>query len=187
MPPKQPDNSTPAKANPILAGLLAWLVPGAGHWYLDRPVRAAVIFVAIQALFWSGVGIGGVFTVNPRQEIWWCRAQFLTGLGGIVSYQRQKTLYNQYEREVVKRETRPLTGPQRIAAVDESLARANLALVPPASGVAYVLSGVAGMLNLMCIFDAVMLALMGQMGEPAAPPPQEKRAAPAPATQEDAT
>jgi hypothetical protein len=167
--PKKTDKTTP-KANPVLAGLLAWLVPGAGHWYLDRPIRAAVLFVVIVGLFWSGVAIGGVFTVNPRQETWWCRAQFLTGLSGVISYQRQKTTYGQFRRDVVKEQPYPLTEEQIAAEADDRLARANLALVPPASGVAYVLSGVAGMLNLMCIFDAIMLALMGQWGEPAAPP-----------------
>jgi TM2 domain-containing membrane protein YozV len=166
MPPKPSDKTTPPKANPALAGLLAWLVPGAGHLYLDRPVRAAVLFIVIQGLFWSGVAVGGVFTINPRQEVWWTRAQLLTGLGGVVSYQRQKTRYNEYFRAILHDEPR-LTQPQRDAAVDELLARDHLALVQPTSGVAYVLSGVAGMLNLMCIFDAVMLALLGQMGEPA--------------------
>lgn len=187
MPPKKTDKPI-YQANPILAGVLAWLVPGAGHWYLDRPVRAAVLFVVIQGLFWSGVAIGGVFTVNPRQEMWWCRAQFLTGLSGVVSYQRQNAKYSQYRRLVLEREKRPLTEPHLAAAVEERLAQDNLDLVPPASGAAYVLSGVAGMLNLMCIFDAVMLALMGHMGEPIAlAAPEPVRTAPFPAAPKDAT
>ena len=155
-----------------MVGLLAWLVPGTGHWYLDKPVRAAVLFVVIHVLFWSGVAIGGVFTVNPRQEVWWCRAQMLTGLSGLCSYQRQKVVYAQHQQAVVADlpntyKSNRAYQQQLALAVQDRLARANLALVPPASGLAYVLTGVAGMLNLMCAFDAVMLALMGRTGEEA--------------------
>jgi len=34
-------------ANPQLAAMLAWLVPGAGHLYLRRPARAAAFFALV--------------------------------------------------------------------------------------------------------------------------------------------
>ena len=39
------------------ACLLAWLVPGAGHFYLRRPGKALVFLVAIGALFALGVAM----------------------------------------------------------------------------------------------------------------------------------
>jgi hypothetical protein len=156
--------------------------------YLGRPVRAAILFAVILGLFWSGVGIGGLFTVNPREEVWWWRAQMATGVSGMFSHWRQNLEYRDIEAAVSDK-IPPLRTPtdrdtyarwlsHKQQAEDREMARRDLALVPPASDLAMVLSGVAGMLNLMCIFDAVLLSLMGRYGEPRralppAPPREE--------------
>ena len=49
----------------------------------------------------------------------------------------------------------------------QALVDEGLSLSYPSDTVARAYAGVAGMLNLMCIFDAVMLATMGSAGEPA--------------------
>jgi hypothetical protein len=164
---KTAQSRSPRQTLPVLAGLLAWLAPGAGHWYLGRPVRAVVLFVTLQAMFWSGIAIGGVFTVNPREEVWWCRAQLCTGVSGLVGFYRQQSKYSQLLNDARTDLGPAAESPQLLADAMIGLqAKEHLSLVPPASGLAYVLSGVAGMLNLMCIFDAVMLSLMGRYGEP---------------------
>ena len=43
----------------IVVGLLSWLIPGAGHIYLGQRSRGIVIFLAISCAFWIGVFIGG--------------------------------------------------------------------------------------------------------------------------------
>ncbi len=164
-------DNTARKTEPILTGLLAWIVPGAGHAYLGRPVRAAVLFLVIHLMFWSGVAIGGVFTVNPRQKTWWSRAQLCTGVSGLVTYYRQSQTHQRLDAEAqahlpasagpLEREAR------RQALVDKFKARDGLALVGPSGEIAIILSGVAGLLNIMCVFDAFMLSLMGRYGEPA--------------------
>ena len=164
------------KASAVMLVLpLAWLVPGAGHLYLRRPVRAVVLFITVHVLFWSGVSVGGVFTVNPRDEIWWCRAQLCAGASGAISYWRQRAEYAKHERTAISAmgraggyATSEAHRREELAEeVNDILAGEGLALVPPASSLAYILSGVAGMLNLMCIFDALILSLMGRCGEPA--------------------
>jgi len=47
--------------SPILVILAAWLVPGSGHFLLDRRGRAAIIFCAVLAAFLIGVGMQGPF------------------------------------------------------------------------------------------------------------------------------
>lgn len=42
----------------VLAVLMAWAVPGLGHWYLGRRGKAAVFFVCIVGLFLVGLGLG---------------------------------------------------------------------------------------------------------------------------------
>lgn len=164
------------KTNPVLAAVMAWAVPGAGHLYLGRPVRAAILFAVIQLMFWSGIAIGGVFTVNPRDEFWWFNGQMLTGASGVASWRRQRQTYARVSANVADRlaampapagdRDRELYARAQIEVLDEELARQNLALVPPAGEIPLMLSGLAGMLNLMCVFDAVMLSLMGRYGEP---------------------
>ena len=41
--------------DPALAALLAWLVPGLGHWYQGRRAKAVLYFICIMGLFAYGV------------------------------------------------------------------------------------------------------------------------------------
>ena len=47
-------------------------------------------------------------------------------------------------------------------------------LAPPGDGVARAYSGIAGMLNIMCIFDAIVLGLLGKRGEGPLLDPEEQ-------------
>jgi hypothetical protein len=140
--------------------------------YLGRAKRGIIIFLTITALFWSGVGVGGVLTVDLQKERWWFIAQMLTGVNGLVAWQRQQQAY------------------QALVSIDgkdlqERMVKAGIALVVPSETVARAYSGVAGLLNLMCIFDALMLSVMGVSGEPQ---PQDNKPKPkSPAKKEAAT
>jgi hypothetical protein len=182
----------------LLAGFLAWLIPGAGHVYIGRVRRGIILFVTIAAMFWAGVAMGGVMTVDARYETWWCCGQLLAGIHGLVGWFRQERIYKELEadpdvakalkarrqgaaEENEQRKTRgyapsplpPMTvgtyggRPDDVQMeVTKKLAERRIALDEPVSGVAYAFSGVAGMLNLMVIFDALILALLGKGKEP---------------------
>lgn len=45
--------------NPYLAAVLAWLIPGAGHYYQRRTFKAAIFFTAITACFVIGLIVSG--------------------------------------------------------------------------------------------------------------------------------
>lgn len=45
--------------DPVMAGFLAWLVPGLGHLYQGRRAKAALYFICIMGLFSYGVYLGG--------------------------------------------------------------------------------------------------------------------------------
>ncbi len=47
------------EARPILAGVLAWLVPGLGHLFLGKRGRAAIFFVVIACAIILGVILHG--------------------------------------------------------------------------------------------------------------------------------
>ena len=44
---------------PLLALIAGWLIPGAGHLLLRKPVRALLLFLAIVTMFAVGIGLQG--------------------------------------------------------------------------------------------------------------------------------
>lgn len=46
--------------DPVVAGVLAWLVPGAGHLYQRRYLKAVIFFVCIVSTFVYGLALGSV-------------------------------------------------------------------------------------------------------------------------------
>ena len=117
-----------------ISALLGWIVPGLGHIYLGHRGRGLVFLVTITATFWTGVAIGGVkATVDPQTRKLWFFAQLCTAGNTATAYAMH--------RAIVARETQ--TGvmvPKSFwASVDV--------------GVHY--TGVAGLLNLLVVFDAI--------------------------------
>jgi hypothetical protein len=148
--------------------VLGWLVPGAGHALLGYWLRGLVIFAAIGGTFWAGVAMGGVLTVDYRNERAWFIAQMLTGAQGLVSWKLSEAQYNEVLQDKdVRQRFEGLLKAARIdranleaQVVDEALAKRNLAMRPPTDTLARAYSGIAGLLNVMCVFDAVMLSLI---------------------------
>jgi len=83
----------------IAAGLLSWLLPGAGHWWLGHRGLGVVCFVAVTLPYLTGLAFGGVLSaVNPRTNRWLFLAEI--GAGG---YTTAAALVSQsLEREVLR-------------------------------------------------------------------------------------
>jgi len=156
----------------VLALFLGWIVPGAGHVYIGRVKRGIVLFVTITATFWSGVAIGGVMTMDYEKERWWFAAEMLAGVHGLVGWQRQRAVYQAIDKKLLRDDG--YVWAARDAHVDKQLAERKIALVAPADTVARAYAGVAGLLNLMCMFDALMLGLMGRVAEPPRGPAEKQ-------------
>lgn len=120
-----------------VAGLLAWLVPGLGHIYVGHRVRGIVCLITITVTFWSGVAIGSVQgTVAPHSRKLWFIAQLGTGGNALGAYALHR---------VVSPETAVTAKP----IVAGHWLSADV-------GVHY--TGVAGLLNLLIILDAIVRA-----------------------------
>lgn len=153
---------------PLLAMILAWLVPGSGHAYIGRPIRGLVIFITITATFWTGMAVGGALTVDCTNSRWWFYAQSLTGVNGLAGYYIQDRIYKDIAKDIGIQEQAIRRLPTDV--LDQKLQEEGLALAHmPTENIARAYSGVAGMLNLLCIVDALMLSLMGVSGEPRRP------------------
>ena len=72
--------------NRPLAALLAWLIPGAGHYYQGRTTKAAIFFVCILSTWILGFGLGGKHVVysswQPGDKRW---HYFLQAGAGVVA------------------------------------------------------------------------------------------------------
>jgi len=51
--------TTQSSQFPTLCLLAGWLVPGAGHLLLRKPIRAALLFVSVVAMFTIGLSLQG--------------------------------------------------------------------------------------------------------------------------------
>lgn len=128
-----------------LSGALAWVLPGLGHYYLGERKRAIILFVTITATFWSGVALGGVKrTIDPSYRKLWFIAQLCTGVEALAGYawharvEPTSTLIDPATRK--QREVPPFGGYWSSIEI----------------GIHY--TGVAGLLNLLAILDAMMRA-----------------------------
>lgn len=120
-----------------IAGILSWILPGLGHIYLGHRKRGLVLLVTITATFWTGVAIGSVQgTVDPTERRLWFFAQIGTG-GNTLSALALNRVTTADDRS---RNKKPLVTNWVAAEV----------------GVHY--TGVAGLLNILVIFDAVSRA-----------------------------
>ena len=118
-----------------LTGIAAWIVPGLGHVLIGERNRGLIILVTITVTFWGGVAIGGVRTsVDPHQKTLWFIAQMPGGTHTLAAW----WLGLQSRRAVPAEELVP--------------ARWNSAEV------ATVYTGVAGLLSVLAILDALVRA-----------------------------
>jgi TM2 domain-containing membrane protein YozV len=149
--PATADRQPAVWAAPV-AGVLGWLVPGLGHLYLGQRARGLVCLVAITATFWTGVAIGSVHaTVDPRERTLWFLAQLCTGGNTLIAYGWHAALTPPHNRD-----------PHGASAHDHARTTVPHWLSVDV-GVHY--TGVAGLLNLLVILDALARAeLMAPVG-----------------------
>jgi hypothetical protein len=123
---------------------LAWLVPGSGHFIAGQRARGLIFALTVHGLFALGVFIGGIKAIAPSDQPIWSVTQFMAGWPMLV-----------------------------VTSIQRNLAHLPLDYSPRVQDVGSVYCGIAGMLNLLVIFDA-MLRLTGSRG-PSASAPQEGR------------
>jgi len=71
----------PSKQNHIVflltVGLLAWFVPGAGHFILNQKKQAIIIFITIAVTFCIGLYAGSIGVIDPVGAKPWYVAQIM--------------------------------------------------------------------------------------------------------------
>ena len=76
------------RANPFATGVLAWLVPGAGHFLVGESRKAAIFLVVLGAMFGIGIAFGGeLFAFNMSEPLVFLAAlaQWANGLPRLIA------------------------------------------------------------------------------------------------------
>lgn len=71
--------SRPERSLQPLAGILAWVVPGLGHFVLGQRIRGVRIFAGMCVLILGGLLIGGIDVVDSKNDHLWFLAQVCGG------------------------------------------------------------------------------------------------------------
>src|SRR5512147_559128 len=119
-----------------VAGVLTWLLPGAGHIFIGQRARGLIIMITIAVTFWGGVAIGGVKkTIDPKDRRLWFVGQICVGGHSLAALG-------------IGALVKPREG-ERASAL-EAYGRAE--------EVAVVYTAICGMLNVLVIFDVLVRA-----------------------------
>ena len=156
---------TPASLNTtVAAGVLSWLLPGAGHFLLGHKRLAAVFFCAICLPYLAGVAIGGVKTsVNPHLNRWLFMAEL--GAGGLTTgFYALNNATGDFDARMTADIIRRQGQTSRLSSTEQQRLQASLhpyVSYFPASDVAQIYLAVAGLMNILVILDALTRAQTG--------------------------
>lgn len=134
----------------VQAGILAWLLPGAGHFYLGHRGLSVVFFIAISFAYFTGLAFGGIkSSINPYSNKWLFLSEM--GIGGYTSV---LFLINQRVGEIRPSE---LADPQRVREIAPAKLVREVSFFPE-SDVSQIYLATAGLLNVLAILDALSRA-----------------------------
>ncbi len=171
--PTPPQDTPPRAVHPEerlepVAGLLALLLPGLGHFYLGERERGVLIAAGILGLFFGGMLIGGIDVVDSREDTIWFAGQSLVGpVAFAVDYVHQHRLKVVGKDIVENREVMRLrtANPGHTRGPDGREIEAAPGVPPPNSKslgrmneLGTLFATIAGMLNLIVIIDALLHA-----------------------------
>ena len=112
----------------FIVGLLGWLLPGAGHFLLKESKRAMIIFVTVTLTFCIGLYIGSIGIIDP--------------IGA--------TPWYVYAAQIM---TSPL-----VLTIGHISAGGGFPVYGWPNEIGQIYTSTAGLLNLLCIINAIYLA-----------------------------
>ena len=147
----------------IQAGVLSWLVPGAGHFLLGYRGLGIICFVAITFAYCTGLACGGIVpSVNLKTNRWLFLAEL--GAGG---YTLPALAISRSAEHEILAEARLGAVPDQLTQRDQydaylrAATRLRYMSYYPESDVATIYLASAGLLNVLVILDAISRAQTG--------------------------
>lgn len=135
---------TPRPFNPT-AAILAWILPGLGHIHIGERKRGFLVMFGVLFLFLGGVLVGGVDSVDRRDDRLWFMAQVLCGPIAFVA---------DYANQVFVK--RPPDWEQRYQRSDpDVIRRLQRKSLGHVNEMGTLFSALAGLMNLVSILDVL--------------------------------
>jgi len=164
-----------------LAIVLAWAVPGLGHLIVGERNRGLLFAFTIHALFGLGLILGGIKAINPPDQPIWTYTQYLAGWPMLISGRVERSWMGQTPQEpsrfndLIREYASNRPSATDNSEVEDRKAYARkmfstypiLTYHPKIQDIGSVYCGIAGMLNLLVMFD-VLLRVTGTERETAA-------------------
>lgn len=154
--------------NRPLAAFLAWLVPGAGHFYQGRRAKGTLYLVCLLSLWFAGFWIGGAHVVyasrHPGDHRWHYYAQLGAGIVALPALLQSRHI-NRHEKfdrgvAVTDQDYQPLWGgamsPPRRPVSEENADEVSAWYARHGAGyeMGTWYTMIAGLLNILVIYDA---------------------------------
>jgi hypothetical protein len=175
-----------------VALVLAWAVPGLGHLLIGQKVRGVIFMLAIHGLFAAGLLLAGIRAINPPEQAIWTYTQYLAGWPMVVADKLEKNSRAELGDRAADPRSNDYKGRLGLLFLRETPARETLddkqvrarqfirdhpsfAVDPRMQDLGAVYCGIAGMLNLLVMFD-VLLRITGAARDDA----KKKRPVPVP-------
>jgi hypothetical protein len=148
----------PPALDPVGA-ILAFVFPGAGHWFQGDRRRAVLLASGILGLFFGGLLIGGIDSVDSRHDRLWFVGQVLVGPVALAT-----DYVHQHRFKALDPQTKQLRSPSPGEVIDPDSgewtpgpagARAPMSKsLGKMNEIGTLYCTIAGMLNLIVIIDA---------------------------------
>jgi len=146
------DDAGARRGRLALACVLAWVLPGAGHWYLGRRARAGVFFCLVTLSFVLGAALNGRFSVRDRRAPLLSTLQVVACLGsGPMEIVSRALLYGAPIYFMPEEDTLAAGESRRPRTSVGRLLRERNEARDSAYGTAYLWT--AGLMNLLLILD----------------------------------
>jgi TM2 domain-containing membrane protein YozV len=135
----------------LVSCLLAWIVPGAGHFYLGKRSRALVFFLVVLSTFLLGVlNQGRSYLIDPGQPLTYLATLTNIATGPVELVSRQIT----YQRLVWALPADP-SSPEAARLLEAM--RERVRIVTDEYGTTFLLT--AGLMNILLMLDAFDIAI----------------------------
>ena len=118
----------------FIVGILGWIVPGGGHFAINRRKHALIIFFTIVITFTIGLYVGSVSVIDPAGSKPWFAAQMMNS--------------------------------PAVASICFFLPKTGDYVYGRPGEIGQIYTSIAGLLNLLCIVNAVYLAHLVQAKHP---------------------
>jgi hypothetical protein len=135
----------------LLSCVLAWLLPGAGHFYLGKRRRAAVFFLVVFATFMLGLLNEGHSYLADRQQPLTYLGTFANIAIGPLEFLSRRSTYHRLVYALPADENSPE------AQVLLTAMRDKVKVVTDEYGTTFLLT--AGLMNMLLILDAFDIAI----------------------------